>query len=150
MIRSALALLVFAGFATAQPAGGPAKKLYLRNSTDVPAAFDVLRHEGGAVVVTTTTLQPGQDIELNLKPIKGDRVLVAGSGQPNRPWTVYGMSEFNANDHPFPTIGYVLLKEEGAIKLVMLLQGGAGAKALPEKTQGKALEEKDAKDKGQK
>ena len=56
------------------------------------------------------------------------------------------MSEFNASDSPFPTVGYVLLKRDGNIKLVMLLQGGVGDKALPEKAKGKAVDEKEHKD----
>lgn len=145
MFRIALALAVLTPVAVFAQPNGPAKKLYLRNSTDVPATFDIVRHEGESAIITSIVLKPNEDIELTLKQIKGDRAIIAGSGKPNQPWTVYGMSEFNGADSPFPTVGYALVKDNETIKLVMLLQGGVGVKALPDKANGKPIEEKDGK-----
>lgn len=143
MIRYALALVVLMPVAAiAQPPSGPAMKLYIHNTTDVPATFDVLRHERGMAILTSFVLQPGQDIDLPLVQIKGDRVLIAG-GETSQPWTVYGMAVFNAADYPFPTIGYEFKEEAGAIKLKELLQGVTGNKALPEKAKGKTMNEKE-------
>jgi len=146
MFRVALAILILMPtVATAQPMG-PAKTLYIRNSSGVAATFDIIRHEGGTSILTSLVLKDGEDIELTLKQIKGDRVLIAGSGKANAPWTVYGMSEFNGADSPFPTVGYALIKDNDTIKLVMLVQGGAGVKAFPPAgATKKNIDEKDGK-----
>lgn len=144
MLRYALALAALTPVTVmAQPPGGPATKLYIKNATKVPAQFDIVRHEGNSTIVTTTFLAPGQEAHLALKEIKGDRALIAGSNNPNRPWKVYGQTSFNAADSPFPNIGYVLQQDDdGHIELVMLLQGAVGAKGLPKEFKGKPVEEK--------
>ncbi|AMV24041.1 hypothetical protein VT84_06570 [Gemmata sp. SH-PL17] len=144
MLSCVLALsTLVAPTAAAQPPGGPANKLYIKNATKVTARFDIIRHEGDNTIVTTVSLGANQDTHLDLKAIKGDRALIAGSGNPNRPWKVYGQAYFNAADSPFPTVGYVLQQDEdGHIELVALLQGAAGPKGLPKEFKGKAVEEK--------
>lgn len=123
----ALSLAVLTPESAAQPPGGPANLLYLKNDTRETVRFTVLRYVGNELVPTRPVpVKPGGEFAFNLLPIQGDRVLLAGSGDPMKPWKLYGQASFNGAQSPFPTVGYVLTKDEnGDYKLVPMLQAEA-------------------------